>query len=325
MISSILIYKTDSKNPYENLAREKYLFDTLEKNTFILYLWQNENTVVIGRNQNPWAECNCARLESEGGHLARRLTGGGAVFHDVGNLNFTFICNEQDYDITNHLRLIQSAVAISGIKAEISGRNDILTDGRKFSGNAFLSSNGKKLHHGTILISADTEKMNRYLTPSQEKLKAKGVKSVRSRVINLSEIAPDLTPEIMAQNMISAVGEVFSEKVLPCPEPDRKIIEVITKDFYDWDFRYGKTVEFSFTAKDKFPWGEIDISLDVKSGIISDAVMYTDSMDADLSDIVSSALKNVRLSEQDINSALSSVLPNGIASDILSTLKEQVL
>jgi len=325
MISSILIYKTDSKNPYENLAREKYLFDTLPQNALILYLWQNENTVVIGRNQNPWAECNCALLESESGHLARRLTGGGAVYHDVGNLNFTFICHAEDYDLSKHLEVIKNAAAKSGIETEISGRNDILASGRKFSGNAFYNSNGKSLHHGTILISADTEKMSRYLTPSQEKLKAKGVKSVRARVINLSEIAPTLTPEIMAQNMISAVSEIFPAAAITHSDTNEEAIEIIAKDFHDWNFRYGKTVAFSFSAKDKFDWGQADLSLDVKNGVISDAVMYTDSMDADLSDTVSSALKGIRLSRKEIESSLFSVLPEEIAFDILSTFIDQLL
>ncbi len=325
MISDILIFKSSSLDPYSNLATEKYLFDTLPQDTLILYLWQNENTVVIGRNQNPWAECNCALLESEGGRIARRLSGGGAVYHDVGNLNFTFICHSADYDLSKHLKVIKNAAAKSGIETEISGRNDILAGGRKFSGNAFYNSSGKSLHHGTILICADTAKMSRYLTPSKEKLKAKGVKSVESRVINLSELAPLLTPEIMAENMIAAVGEVFSAKILPCPQPDSKKIEELSRDFYDWNFRYGKTVAFSFSAKGKFPWGQTELCLDVENGIISDAVMYTDSMDADLSDTVSTALKSTRLSADDVKSALSAVLADDIAGDILSTLKEQIL
>ena len=325
MISDILIYKTDSKNPYENLAREKYLFDTLPPDTLILNLWQNENTVVIGRNQNPWTECNCALLESDGGHLARRLTGGGAVFHDIGNLNFTFICHDANYDVTNHLRLIQSAVTKSGIKAEISGRNDILTDGRKFSGNAFLSSNGKKLHHGTILISADTEKMVRYLTPNEEKLKAKGVKSVRSRVINLSELAPALTPELMAQNMADSIKKVYGiePKLSKCLPRDE--ILKLSEKFSSWDFRYGKTIAFSASYGARFSWGQAEINLKIDGGIITEAVLYTDSMDTELSDKVNSALLGSRFSEDDLRCVLSAALDSEIANDILSLIKGNAL
>lgn len=325
MISDILIFKTDSTDPYYNIATEKYLFDTLYDGSLILYLWQNENTVVIGRNQNPWAECNCSLLESEGGHLARRLSGGGAVYHDVGNLNFTFICHDADYDLSKHLEVIKEAAKTAGIETEISGRNDILADGRKFSGNAFYNSDKKSCHHGTLLLRTNTEKMSRYLTPSREKLRAKGVKSVSSRVINLCELAPELSPDTMAENMIAAVGKVFSAQVRPYPEPDTAKIEELAAGFRDWNFRYGKTVAFSVAAPGSFPWGQTELCLNVENGIISEAVMYTDSMDATLSDTVSAALKGIRLSSQDIEAALSNVLPYDIAQDIFSTLKERVL
>ncbi|MBQ3562520.1 MAG: lipoate--protein ligase, partial [Clostridia bacterium] len=201
MISKLLVYKASAFNPYFNLATEKILFDILPKDSLIIYLWQNENTVVIGKNQNPWAECNCELLKSEGGFVARRLSGGGAVFHDLGNLNFTFITSEENFDIKQNFEIIKTACNLCEIEAEISGRNDILVNGKKFSGNAFYHSMGKAYHHGTLLLNVDSEKLDRYLTPNAEKLKAKGVKSVKSRTVNLCDIAPHLTVEKM-QNAI---------------------------------------------------------------------------------------------------------------------------
>ena len=149
MVHQLQICITDCVDPYRNLATEKYLLDTTPEDCCTLFLWQNKNTVVIGKNQNAWAECRCSLLESEGGKLARRLSGGGAVFHDLGNLNFTFLSSTVNYDLSRNLNVIKTACHLAGISAEISGRNDILADNRKFSGNAFYNTKDKSYHHGT--------------------------------------------------------------------------------------------------------------------------------------------------------------------------------
>ena len=173
MIKKLQFYVSHTVNPYINLATEKYLFDTVDNDSLILYLWQNQNTVVIGKNQNAFSECRTELLTSEGGRLARRLSGGGAVFHDLGNLNFTFISSTDNLDVAKNMEVIRRACLLAGIDAECSGRNDVLADGRKFSGNAFYNSRGRSYHHGTLLINADTEKLGRYLTPPKAKLRAK--------------------------------------------------------------------------------------------------------------------------------------------------------
>ena len=144
MIRKIYFYISDCIDPYTNLATEKTLLDCVGDNEIILYLWQNQNTVVIGKNQNALTECRCALLEEDGGHLARRLSGGGSVFHDLGNLNFTFLCAKENYDLSRQMQVIKEACALGGISAEISGRNDILADGKKFSGNAFYNNPCKR-------------------------------------------------------------------------------------------------------------------------------------------------------------------------------------
>lgn len=189
MIKKLSICITDDRNPYRNLALEKYLTLHTEPGECILFLWQNQRTVVIGRNQNCWKECRISRLEADGGFLARRLSGGGAVFHDLGNLNFTFCVCEEDYDVDRQLEVIVQAVRTLGIDARKTGRNDVTADGRKFSGNAFYRSEGHCFHHGTLLVNVDTAAMSGYLNVSPDKLKARGVDSVRSRVVNLCEQA----------------------------------------------------------------------------------------------------------------------------------------
>ncbi len=321
MPHQLQLYIAQSSDPYENLAIEKHLLDTVPADGCLLYLWQNEHTVVIGRNQNPWEECRCALLEEEGGKLARRLSGGGAVYHDVGNLNFTFLCPTDLYDIDKQMQVIQAACRMAGIDTTVSGRNDILADGRKFSGNAFYHSHGRSYHHGTLLINADIARVTRYLTPAKAKLASKGVKSVRSRVVNLCEIAPSLTVDTMKTYMAAAFGQVYGLPVTERQEIDREAVEKLAEAYRCWDFLYGKPMPFTLECEGHFAWGQINMQLQVRDGIIRDARVYTDAMDWQLAEQMQSALVGCRLSEQDITAAL----PNEIAGDIGGLIKQQIL
>lgn len=323
MIENIQIYISNSFDPYLNLATEKYLLDILPENTCTLYLWQNENTVVIGRNQNPWAECNCPLLEKEGGKVARRLSGGGAVFHDLGNLNFTFLCSEDSYDLSRQLQVIREACRLAGIETELSGRNDILADNRKFSGNAFYNSKGRAYHHGTLMVCADTEKMQRYLTPSKAKLEAKGVKSVRSRVVNLSEFSPSLTCEEMKKHMICAFEKVYNLKASFLSTTDIHQINALAESYKSEDYIYGGSAPFTFSCDKSFSWGQLQLQLDVKDGIINGVNVFTDSMDFTLSQKLQSALLNIRFNIKDMEKSLLSSLASPIAEDIVELLKKQ--
>lgn len=322
MISQLEVYKTQSLNPYENLATEKHLLDTVQNNTMRLYLWQNNNTVVIGKNQNPWIECNCALLEAEGGFVARRPSGGGAVFHDKGNLNFTFICSEENYDVNKNLEVIKKACEFANIQVEISGRNDILTNGRKFSGNAFYHTKGKAYHHGTLLISSSPEKIERYLTPKQPKLEAKGIKSVKSRVINLIELKPDLAPEIMSEYMIKALENVYDLQAshLNCIEPQK--IENYTLLFSSWEYIYGKTPPFSISLSKRFEWGDFEINLNLSGGKIAEIKVFTDSMDFSLAEKLETALLGAEFNLATIEYHLKNTLSTNICDDIINLIKE---
>ena len=153
MILQILI--SDQYNPFLNRAVEQYLTEHQEEGVVTMYLWKNQRTVVIGYNQNPYAECNVQLLLDEGGYLMRRGTGGGAVYHDLGNINFSFIADKSEYDVQKQLSVIQEALSSYGLQTEISGRNDLICQGRKFSGNAFGKGVVNNLHHGTLLIKTD--------------------------------------------------------------------------------------------------------------------------------------------------------------------------
>lgn len=292
MVENLLLFRSEHTDPYRNLAIEEHLLETVEEGTCVLYLWQNENTVVIGRNQNAWKECRVSLLEGDGGHLARRLSGGGAVFHDMGNLNFTFLVNEGDYDLDRQLTVIQTACRALGVAAERSGRNDVLADGRKFSGNAFYHSKGKAYHHGTLLVNADGEKLARYLSPSKAKLQAKGVDSVRSRVVNLRELVPGLTCERLAEELAAAFARVYGGTVHPLSEEvlDRARVDELCRRNASTDWLYGPRLPLSFECEGRFDWGGVQLQLQVESGVVKQARVYSDAMDWTLSDALERAL-----------------------------------
>ncbi len=325
MISRLEIYKTNSLDPYENLATEKYLLDTVKNDVLRIYLWQNDNTVVIGSNQNPWAECNCALLEAEGGFVARRLSGGGAVFHDIGNLNFTFICSQENYNLNLNLQIIKKACEYAGIPVEISGRNDILAQGKKFSGNAFYNTKDKAYHHGTVLISSATEKIKRYLTPSQEKLNAKGIKSVESRVVNLKQFNPDLTPILMSDYLIKAAESVcgLTADLFDCVSNQQIKDQALI--FGSWDYIYGKTPPFSFSQNKRFSWGNLEIKLNLSGGKITQIKVFTDSMDFTLAEKIEAALLGAQFKLSTIENRLKDVVDTTVCNDALSLLSEALL
>ena len=327
MVNKLLIVEANGTDPYQNLATEKYLLDSVMPGQCILYLWQNQNTVVIGRNQNPWVECRTALLEEEGGKLARRLSGGGAVFHDLGNLNFTFLICTEDYDVDKQLSVIQKACAMAGIQTEKSGRNDVLANGSKFSGNAFYNSKGKAYHHGTLLISADMEKLQRYLSPSKAKLQAKGVASVRSRVVNLQELAPELDIKTMKVYMRRAFEDVYghpSEQVSLTDDAFGEISE-IAQQFGAWEYLYGTPLPFSFACEERFNWGQFRLEIDAKNGMITAAKAYSDAMDWQITAKAEQALTGCAFRLEDMCAALGADLEAPVANDLCSLLRQQNL
>ncbi len=324
MIKKLQFYISHTTDPHINLAIEKFLFDTVESDALILYLWQNQNTVVIGKNQNAFSECRTELLEKEGGTLARRLSGGGAVFHDLGNLNFTFICATENLDVARHMQVICEACRLAGIETELSGRNDILAGGRKFSGNAFYNSKGRSYHHGTLLIRADMEKLGRYLTPPKAKLETKGIKSVRSRVINLSELSPTLTCDAMKAHLLAAAEAVYGLPPIPFESIDGERIAAYAAQFGNREFLYGSPIPFDASCEGRLPFGNVKLELCIKDGRITDLRLYTDALNAELSKTVEQALVSLPFDPQAIRDALLKALDEADALAIADLLSEQI-
>lgn len=269
-----------------NRAVEAYLVDHQEEDIITMYLWKNQQTVVIGYNQNPYSECNVKMLLDEGGHVMRRGTGGGAVYHDLGNINFSFVANRKNYDVRKQLSVIQDALLNYGLKTEISGRNDLTYQDRKFSGNAFSKGNNN-LHHGTILIKTDGEKMMRYLTVNQAKLQKHGVKSVSSRVINLSEAVPELTSENIKEPLIHSFGEIYGGTPVMLDFEtlsQNEEVQATAKRISSFDFLFARWEHFKTTKRAQFDWGAVEISLHINEAekTIDDIQIASDCLDTEI-------------------------------------------
>ena len=296
MINKLTYIESTGVNPYKNLAMEEYLFSHCGEDEAILYLWQNQHTIVIGRNQNAWKECQISRIEEDGAVIARRLSGGGAVFHDLGNLNFTFLVNKDEYSLEKQLQVIINAMGRLGLKAEKSGRNDILIDGKKFSGNAFYEQEKHCYHHGTIMVDVNMETLSRYLTVSKDKLKSKGVDSVKSRVTNLKEYLPELTLEELKKALRESFEEVYGLKAeeKKMEDLDAAKIEEKIAHFSSWKWLYGRKLDFQYELSHRFAWGGLTLQFQVEAGKIKDVEVYSDVLNIELAEAIPKFLKGIK-------------------------------
>lgn len=296
------IVVSNQYDPYLNIAVENYLFGLPELEEVVLYLWRNRRTVVIGQNQNPYAECDVERLEADGGYLMRRRTGGGAVYHDLGNLNFSFVAPYSCYDTLRQLGVVQQALKHYGLDTEVSGRNDVLCGGRKFSGNAFARGEHNELHHGTILIRTNVEEMQRYLKPKPAKLQRHGVASVQSRIVNLSE----LVAEITAEGLVPVLEEAFEREYGAATRWDFDELaarpEVASKraEFASEKWKYGHWREFRVQRAAQFEWGGVEVSAEVDQAqaVISRVQIASDSLFPDAIDEAQALLTGASTSAQ---------------------------
>ena len=303
------ILKSEVTNPWFNLATEDWIFQELDPDSHTLFLWRNAETVVIGRSQNPWVECKTDKMEEDGVYLARRQSGGGAVFHDLGNTNFTFLSPKEDYNQDANFEIIINALKKLGIEATQSGRNDMQVGDRKISGSAFKHSIDRSFHHGTVLVNANMQKLGDYLNPHPLKLQAKGIKSVRSRVANLVDFNETVTHESLSEAIIEAFCEYYGQTV-EVEELDEASLkkEPHLNKYYeqmaDWNWRFGKTPAFSHHIETRFDWGIIDLHLDVQQAVITDVVIFSDALNVELIDELKQALVETKYTITDVKAKL---------------------
>lgn len=304
--------KSSSTDPYFNLALEQYVFDRLSREHSYFMLWQNHNAIILGRYQNAYSEVNGDYVRANDIKVARRLSGGGAVYHDMGNLNFTFIVDAQgsgSYDFAKFCQPIQRALAELGVQVDISGRNDMTIDGRKFSGNSQYVKQGRVMHHGTILYDSDLTVLSKALLVSKDKLVSKGVSSVKSRVANIRPFMKDSS--LNMEGFIKILSEIMvQENQMQTLElTDRDIEEVMAirdsrYSLHSWN--YGQSPAFSIEKRRRLPdIGEVQVLLNVKrDSIIEDIRFFGDYFGDEDSSSLSSVLKGVKLEEQALLSAM---------------------
>lgn len=286
MNTRILI--SNSTDPWFNLAVEDTIFRSMPSDQRVLFLWRNADTVVIGRAQNPWRECRTERMQQDSVKLARRQTGGGAVFHDLGNTNFTFMAGKPEYNKEVSTNIVLQGLRKLGIEGQANGRNDlVIEDGdgvKKFSGSAYRETVDRGFHHGTLLLSADLSRLANYLNPDKKKLAAKGITSVRSRVINLDSVKSDIDHEQVCDAIMQAYQEHYQQQVE---------VEYISPDNFSdlpgfedkfafqssWDWNFGQTPTFTHNMDERFSWGGVDVFLDVERGEIKNAQIFSDMLD----------------------------------------------
>ena len=232
--------------------------------------------------------------------IARRLSGGGAVFHDLGNLNFTFLVSKKNYDLKKQLDVILKAVQKLGIHAEASGRNDILVDGKKFSGNAFHEHRGRRYHHGTLMVNVKLDELNKYLNVSKKKLESKGIASVRSRVANLLEYNPELTIDALKKALRETFEEVYGYESTEIKETDldQAEVDVLYDKYSSWEWIYGREFEFQYEVSERFDWGQVDVQFQVDSGMVVDVAVYSDSLKPDVINQIPEQLKDQKYNNQ---------------------------
>lgn len=317
------LYVSPTGDGWRNLAVDEYFLDHMQPEDMLLYFYINTGAVIIGRGQNPWAECNLQAMERDGVQLVRRITGGGAVFHDAGNLNFSFITGEATYNVPRQLGMILSAVRALGIPCDFTGRNDLLADGRKFSGNAFCSRKVMHQHHGTLLVSADLSRLQNYLNVDPRKLQSKGVKSVRSRVCNLNQFVPDLSCDRLLEALKQAFRAEYGEFSL-LDAPDEAALAPYLEKHSGNAWRLGETPRFDLEIENRFPWGNVQMLLTLRKSRVHAIQVYSDSIDANLPDEIQNLLMGVSYGSAPMAAALEKS-PNPLVQDVARFVAEQGL
>ena len=307
-----MIFIDNEKNydPHLNLALEEYLMRNVRPDDDILLFYINEPSIIIGRNQNTIEEINAPYVREHGIHVVRRLSGGGAVYHDHGNLNFSFITPNIKENVHNFRKFTEPVVEVlrgMGVPAEVGGRNDILADGRKISGNAQYIAAQRMVSHGTLLFDSDLSQVAEALNVKMSKIESKGIKSVRSRVANISEFLTEkmTTEEFRLRILRGLMGGSDDFEQHKLTAEDRAAARQLADERYrKWEWNYGSSPNYNVQKVHRFPIGEVDARIDVQRGVISSIIFYGDFFGREDVGELSGLLTGVRYDPQHLTQAL---------------------
>ncbi len=300
-------------DPRINLAIEEYALKNLDINETFLLFYINESSIIIGKNQNTIEEINTEYVESKGIHVVRRLSGGGAVYHDLGNLSYSFITKDDGDSFHNFRKFTEpvvQALKSMGVNAELSGRNDLLAEGRKISGNAQFSTRGRMFTHGTLLFDSEMDHIVSALKVKKDKIESKGIKSVRSRVANITEFLPKkISIEEFRRLLLSYLfdGEENVQEYVLTEEDWEKIHQLSKERYQNWDWNYGKSPKFNLQHSHRFPVGQIDVRFDVVKGIVKNCKIYGDFFGVGDVEDIEKRLIGVRYDRSELEKALEDI------------------
>lgn len=302
-------------DPYINLAIEEYVLNNFgEEDTYLLF-YVNQPSIIIGRNQNTIEEINTKYVEENNIKVVRRLSGGGAVYHDEGNLNFSFITKDDGnsfHNFTKFTEPVVKALNALNVPAALEGRNDLVAGGRKISGNAQFTTRGRMFSHGTLMLDSEIEHVVSALNVNAEKIKSKGIKSIRSRVANIVEFLDEkMTMDQFKEHLLKFLFNVDDVKDVPryeLTEEDWNNIHKISEERYQkWEWNYGKSPTFDIQKSHKFPAGLVDVRMDVSKGTIKDCKIYGDFFGVGDVKVIEEKLIGVQYRRQALEEALADV------------------
>jgi lipoate-protein ligase A len=305
--------KSVNTDPHLNLALEQFVFDSLDPAFDYFMLWQNDNAIIIGKHQNTIEEINAEFVKAHDISVVRRLSGGGAVYHDLGNLNFTFITGTSDsaFDFALFCKPIVQALSEMGVHAEISGRNDMTIDGKKFSGNAQYMKGGRVMHHGTLMFDSNLEVVSQALNVAGDKIESKGIKSVRSRITNIKPYAAgSLSVNEFWAILEKSMFQKFDMREYTLTEPEWGAVKKLCDSVYNtWEWNYGRSPAFTLKKSRRVEGcGSVQVFLDVRAGaVIAGAEFYGDYFGNGNSAELAQKLTGIPLREQNLRSALDGV------------------
>lgn len=302
------VFVSNVTDPIINTCIEKWLIHT-HQDCEILYMWRNTPSVFIGRNQNPYKECNIQNIQLDSVALIRRESGGGAVYHDLGNTNFSFITPRDQHDRSLNYRTIIDALKCLGIDSQVKGRNDLVVQDRKISGSAYKLYKNLMIHHGTLLLNLNMSSLPRYLNPNKKKLASKDVPSIQARVTNLIDVNPNINHSMV----VDAVVEQYQTSSGNIALIDSHYVDQIlmNNEYFlsryqqcmSWEWTYGHTNLFSYNIDNYFLWGMIEVGIDCDAGLIKDIRIESDSLYPNMIELITKCLIGKRFSTDGVTEA----------------------
>ncbi len=307
MTPTTRILRSIETDPWFNLALEDFFFSTIAPHECLLLLYVNDPSLLMGKNQNPWIECSVPLLQTDNIPLCRRISGGGTVYHDTGNLNFSFLMDRKFYDSEHQFGIILDALSHLGIDAKISNRRDITVQSKKISGNAFCVRKDRALHHGTLLINADLSALNRYLLPVSKDIRTHAVPSHRSEVTNITEIDPSISQETVIDALCTAFNKAYKGDKMPCAidrsslsKTDLVAVEELYQKNCSWEWIYASTPRFDFSTSLNNVNTKTTFNFFIKNGKIDKLDIISDNLDPTTKDTLAIRLQGCYFTHNDI-------------------------